>query len=180
MNLRGLLAVLTAATLALATEALPAQPGFRSAVAGSRAGNASPGQANRQASGPADDIAKIRSEWAKALRAKQLDQIVLLYAPDAVFLPPTGERVTGRPAIRDLTKKIMETFTSDINLDSIVMEHSGSLAYDSGDYSETLVTVADGAQIEAQGNYLMIFKRQPEGNWLIIEQAWTEVLPATK
>jgi uncharacterized protein (TIGR02246 family) len=171
---------LTAALLALAIDALPAQPGFRSAVAGSRAGNASPGQANREASGTADDIAKIRSEWAKALHAKQLDQILLLYAPDAVFLPPSGERVTGRPAIRDLTKKIMETFTSDISLHSIAMEHSGSLAYDSGDFAETLITVADGAKIEAQGNYLMIFKRQPEGNWLILEQAWTEVVPATR
>jgi uncharacterized protein (TIGR02246 family) len=177
MNPRGLLAALTVATLALAIDALPAPSGLRSAV---EVGNPSPGQANREPSGAADDIAKIRSEWAKALHAKQLDQIVLFYAPDAVFLPPTGERIAGRPAIRDLTKKIMETFTSDINLHSIVMEHSGTLAYDSGDYAETLVTVADGAKIEAQGNYLMIFKRQSDSHWLIIEQAWTEVLPATK
>ncbi len=180
MNLPRLLAPLTAALLALITGALPAPIGLRSAVAGSRSENASPGQATREASSTADDIAKIRSEWAKALHAKQLDQIVMFYAPDAVFLPPTGERVTGRPAIRDLTKKIMETFTSDITLHSIVVEHSGSLAYDSGDFTETLVTVADGAKMEAQGNYLMIFKRQPDGHWLIIEQAWTEVLPPTK
>lgn len=176
----GWLAVLTAALLTVMIEALPAQPGLESKAARSRTENSEAGQANKEASAVADDIAKIRSEWAKDLHSKQLEQMVMLYAPDAVFLPPTGERITGRPAIRDLSKKIMETFTSDISLHSVVTEHSGNLAYDSGDYSETLVTVSDGAKMEAQGNYLMVFKRQSAGNWLILEQVWTEVVPATE
>ncbi len=106
--------------------------------------------------------------------------MVMLYAPGAVFLPPTGERITGRPAIRDLSKKAMDTFTSDISLHSIVTEHSGNLAYASGDYRETLVTVSDGTKTEVQGNYLMLFKRQADGRWLIIEQVWTEVPSVAK
>lgn len=128
----------------------------------------------------ADEIARIRSEWAKDLRSKQLDPLVALYAPDAVFLQPSGERVTGRPAIRDLCKKIMDTFTSDMNFHSITTEHSGDLAYDSGDYRETLVKLSDETKIEVQGNYLMVFKRQSDGHWLIAEQMWTLVTPATE
>jgi uncharacterized protein (TIGR02246 family) len=128
----------------------------------------------------ADEIARIRSEWAKDLRSKQLDPIVALYAPDAVFLQPSGDRVTGRAAIRDLCKKIMDTFTSDMNFHSIATEHSGDLAYDSGDYRETLVKLSDETKIEVQGNYLMVFKRQPDGHWLIAEQMWTLVTPATE
>ena len=128
----------------------------------------------------ADEIARLRSEWAKNLLAKKLDQIVALYAPDAVFLQPSGDRVTGRAAIRDLCKNIMATFTSDISLHSIATEHSGDLAYDSGDYRETLVKVSDGIQIEVQGNYLMVFKRQSDGTWLIAEQMWTLVTPPTE
>jgi uncharacterized protein (TIGR02246 family) len=128
----------------------------------------------------ADDIAKIRSEWAKDLHSKQLEQILALYASDAVFLQPSGERITGRPAIRDLCKKIMATFTSDITLHSIATEHSGDLAYDSGDYRESLVKLSDGTKNEAQGNYLMVFKRQSDGNWLIVEQMWSLVTPPTE
>src|SRR5262249_42398453 len=86
---------------------------------------------------PEDAIANLRSEWAKDLHDKKLDQIVMLYAPDAVFLPPNGERIVGRSAIRDLTKRAMDTFTSDLTFRSITMEYSGNLAYDSGEDSVT-------------------------------------------
>jgi uncharacterized protein (TIGR02246 family) len=127
-----------------------------------------------------DEIARIRSEWAKRLHSKQLDQLLALYAPDAVFLQPSGERITGKPAIRELCKKIMETFTSDITLHGIDTEHSGDLAYDSGEYNEALVKLSDDSRAEVQGNYLMIFKRQPDGSWLIVQQMWSLVTPPTE
>jgi uncharacterized protein (TIGR02246 family) len=128
----------------------------------------------------ADQVAKLRSDWAKNLHAKKLDEITALYAEDAVFLQPSGERVTGRPAIRDLCRSVMETFASDITLHSIVSEVSGDLAYDSGDFHETLVKLSDDTKADVQGNYLMIFKRQRDGSWLILEQVWTMVTPATE
>ena len=124
-------------------------------------------------------IAKVREEWAKDLYAKRLDQIAMLYAPDGVFLAPGVERITGRPAIRDLCKNAMETYTSNMSLRSIAMEISGNLAYDSGDYRETVVTTADGVSKNLRGNYLMVFKHQADGQWLILEQVWTEVSPSS-
>jgi uncharacterized protein (TIGR02246 family) len=128
----------------------------------------------------ADQVAKLRSDWAANLHAKKLDQITALYAEDAVFLQPNGQRVTGRPAIRDLCKNVMETFTSDISLHSIASEISGDLAYDSGDFHETMVKLSDDTKADTQGNYLMIFKRQRDGSWLILEQVWTMITPATE
>jgi ketosteroid isomerase-like protein len=181
---RGLLFVFAASFILMSLRPLPAQSGqLRAAKLGvARSIVAGPGEgfANGGSSTVADDIAKIRSEWAKDLHSKQLDQIVALYAPEAVFLQPNGERVTSRAAIRDLCKKIMDTFTSDISLHSIVTEHSGDLAYDSGDFRESLVKLSDGTTSEVQGNYLMIFKRQSDGTWLIVEQMWTLVTPATE
>jgi len=125
----------------------------------------------------ADPFAKLRGEWATALHAKQLDQLVLLYAPDAVFLTESGGRFTGRPAIRELCQRAMDTFTSDIQFHSLAQEQSGNLGYDSGDYSETLVANAGGARTEAKGTYLMVLKRQSDGRWLIQQQMWTESAP---
>ena len=122
----------------------------------------------------ADAIAKIRAEWSKDLHDKRLDQIVMLYTPDAVFLPPNGARITGRAAIRELTKAAMDTFTSDLAFQSLVTDSSDTLAYDSGEFRETLVTVSDGSLSHGQGNYLMVFKRQADGSWLIAQQVWTE------
>jgi hypothetical protein len=48
------------------------------------------------------NLAQIREAWVQALRTKQLDSILKFYAPDAVFLQPNGERITGPAALRTL------------------------------------------------------------------------------
>jgi uncharacterized protein (TIGR02246 family) len=134
-------------------------------------------QAIQTPTASSDAIAKVRDAWVKDLRDKQLDRISMLYAEDAAFHLPTGVRVTGRPAIHELCKNVFATMSSDITLHTVAAERSGNLAYDSGDFSEALVSVADGKKAQSQGSYLMIFRRQPNGSWLIAEQMWTGAEP---
>jgi ketosteroid isomerase-like protein len=122
-------------------------------------------------------LAKLRETWVQDLRTKQLEPILKFYAPDAVFLQPTGERITGSAALRTLFQNIMATFNSDLTLHSQSLEASGNLAYDSGDFQETLTTIATGAKITAKGSYLIIFKRQRSGSWQIIQQVFTGTPP---
>jgi len=125
------------------------------------------------------EIAKVRAEWVKDLHTKQLDQIAALYAEDAEFLLATGTRVSGRAAIRELCKNVMATMTSDITLHTATSERSENLAYDSGDYSETLTNVGDGTVTPYKGTYVMTFRRQANGAWVIAEQVWTDASPAS-
>lgn len=129
----------------------------------------------------AEELGNIRDQWVQELHAKQLDQIMARYAPDAVFL--NGQRITGQAAIRELFKGIMESFTSNLIVHSIAFESSGDLAYDSGDYQETLEPVAGGPARQLQGNYVIVFKRQTNGKWLIVQHVWTFIgtdIPAPK
>jgi ketosteroid isomerase-like protein len=71
------------------------------------------------------------------LRSKKLEPILKFYAADAVFLQPSGERITGSAALRTLFQNVMATFDSDLTLHNQNLETSGDLAYDSGDYQET-------------------------------------------
>jgi ketosteroid isomerase-like protein len=125
-------------------------------------------------------LAKIREAWVQDLRSKQLEPILKFYAPDAVFLQSTGERITGSAALRTLFQTIMATFNSDLTLHSQNLETSGDLAYDSGDFQETLTTIATGAKITAKGSYIIIFKRQPNGSWQIVQHVWTGAPPPGK
>jgi ketosteroid isomerase-like protein len=59
---------------------------------------------------------------------------------------------------------------------SVASENSGALAYDSGDYQESL-TNKSGAKLSSHGNYLIVF-RQSMGKWLIQEHVWTGETPA--
>ena len=122
-------------------------------------------------------LAKLREAWIQDLRTKQLEPILKFYAPDAVFLQPNGDRVSGSAALRTLFQTIMSTFTSDLALHSQNLETSGDLAYDSGDFQETLTTIASGAKITSKGSYIIIYKRQPNGRWQIVQQVWTGTPP---
>jgi ketosteroid isomerase-like protein len=122
-------------------------------------------------------LARIREDWVQDLRNKQLEPILKLYAPGAVFLQPAGERITGSAALRTLFQTIMATFNSDLTLHSQNLETSGDLAYDSGDFQENLTIIATGAKIISKGSYIIIFKRQPNGSWQIVQHVWTGTPP---
>lgn len=120
------------------------------------------------------ELSRVCGQWAEYWRQKQLDKVVALYAPDAVFLTGTGDRFSGREAIRAVFKTAMQGHTSDLTPRSLVTEVSGNLAYDSGDYLETIIPASGVAKTELKGNYVIVFKRQPSGKWLIIEHVWTD------
>ena len=149
-----------------------------------RAANSPGAEAKPLVPSVTEDLAKLRGQWARELHDKQLDQIIAFYATDAAFLSPNGGRFTGRAEIRTLFKTIMETATSNITFHSIATESSGDLAFDSGDYSETLVPAKSGPDQHYKGDYLIVFRRQKDGQWLIVQQVWTfagnDLLPPSK
>lgn len=136
---------------------------------------------NRQSNpaGPrrASGVAQISEQWAREWSAKNLDALIALYSQDAVFLPATGSRVTGRAAIRELFEKALAGNTSDLRVQSKVTEQSGNLAYDSGEYEET--TTSGGVKRPGRGNYLVVFRRDAKNQWRIVEHMWTDV-PTTR
>ncbi len=118
-----------------------------------------------------DDVAALNQQWAKDWSAKNLDAVMKQYAADATFLPVGAPRVNGREAIRAFFKKVLETNTPSITLRSTAKMSSGDLAYDLGEYDETVKNPA--GSLSVHGSYLPVFKRV-EGTWLIAAQSWTE------
>jgi len=123
-------------------------------------------------------LAGMREAWVRDLHDKQLEPILKFYAPDAAFLQPNGERITGGAALRNLFQNIMATFDSNLTLHSLSLETSGDLAYDSGEFVETLTNIATGAKISSKGSYIVIYKRQATGGWQIVQHVWTGTPPA--
>ena len=118
-----------------------------------------------------DDVAAIDQQWASDWSAKNLDAVMKHYAADATFLPVGAARVSGRDTIRTFFKAVLETNTPSLKLHSAAKSVSGELAYDVGEYDETVKNAA--GTMSARGSYLTVFKRV-EGAWLIAAQSWTE------
>jgi ketosteroid isomerase-like protein len=119
-------------------------------------------------------FAEARAQWVTLLHDKDIDKFVELYSPDAVFTSADVGRVTGREGIRKITLQATGSFTSDLQFHSMTTDQAGNLAYDSGEFSETLTPNSGGAPIHAEGSYLTVYKKQPGGRWLIVQQVWTE------
>lgn len=122
---------------------------------------------------PDDAIAKISETWAKEWGAKNLEGVLALYAEDAVFLPSTGSRVTGRAAIRELFAGALASHSSKLQVRSKVTEHSGNLAFDSGEYDETFTS--GGVTKSGRGQYLVVLRREGKDQWRIVQHIWTDL-----
>lgn len=117
-------------------------------------------------------IEHVREDWAADWNAKRVTEIMRLYAADAVFLRPNAARTTGVDSIRALFEGVLAKNTPHIAFHGITIEGSDNLAYDSGTYDETITT--GSVTRTARGDYLLILKRQADGRWLIVHQAWTD------
>src|SRR5208337_5026664 len=82
----------------------------------------------------------VGSAWAADWSAKRLDHVMTLYAPDAIFFTTEGGRFAGVPAIREFCQKTLATNDPTIHMHRVATEQSGKLAYESGDYQETIVS----------------------------------------
>jgi len=118
------------------------------------------------------EISGLRDEWLQKFRHKEIDAVIAMYAPGAAFMPPKGAAIIGATAIRDHYRMITATFDSDMALRSRVIEASGSLAYDTGEFSETMTTILNGQTQQYTGQYLMVYRRIG-GQWRIVQHVWT-------
>jgi uncharacterized protein (TIGR02246 family) len=115
-------------------------------------------------------VTDIGSVWAADWNAKRLDHVMTLYAPDAIFFTTAGDRFAGAPAIREFFQKTLATNDATVHMHRVATEQSGKLAYESGSYTETIVS--GGHKTDYQGHYLFVLRNQ-DGHWLIAEQMWT-------
>ena len=113
-------------------------------------------------------IAAANAAWVPAMQRQDVAAIVEPYADDAVFVTPTGESVKGRQAIGELMRerfaKSGRLVSGSIAQDGIVKV--GDLIYEWGHAEMRLAPPAGGAEIEAAGRYLTVWRHDAPG-WRI-------------
>lgn len=125
----------------------------------------------------AASVADISEQWAGYWNARNVDGVLKLYAPEPTFLPTIGRAWIGAGEIRANFADLLKLYDPHIELHSTKTATSGTLAYDSGTYDETIDRVKGGAPIVAKGSYLFLFEHEKHGGWKILEQTFTERAP---
>ncbi len=127
------------------------------------------------------DVAAIRASeeaFAQNGRTRNDSANAALYSENAVFMPPNGPAVTGRPAIR----RWLAAFPpmSDFGLTPVEIDGRGDLAYVRGTYALTLAAAGKTPAIPDRGKYVEIRRKQADGAWLMVADIFNSDLPAPK
>lgn len=122
-------------------------------------------------------LAEVSVNWAQDWEKKDLEAVLSLYTDDAVFMDANGSRVAGKAALQEFFKKVLAQYSAHPSLRSVKCAADGDLGYDWGDYSETVVPVADPAHAISTGGTYLVILRKVAGRWLIAEQMWTGTVP---
>jgi ketosteroid isomerase-like protein len=120
-------------------------------------------------------LRKMTQDWVQACNTKHLDDLLDLYAPDAMVLRPNVPPVRGAAAIREFFFGALEAGLGEVELEPLRMELLGDLAYEAG-RCKMLVPVAMGKRREERGKYLTLFQRSSGGEWKMVADTWSSDL----
>ena len=135
-------------------------------------------QSPRKAARVADEIVHLRAEWAKDLRAKQLDQIAALYAPDAILLSTFDPKPLETPA---QIAAYFQKLTQNLNLKATVQTEKIHAFADGGVDSGLYIFsyTKDGKEVRVPARFTFVFHRNPTG-WLIVSHHSSVVPPGPR
>jgi uncharacterized protein (TIGR02246 family) len=112
------------------------------------------------------EIAGLFDRWNEALQTGRPEEVLKLYAPDAVLLPTVSNKVRhNHEEIKDYFQHFEELKPSGkINEQNIRI--FGPMAINSGIYTFTLTK--DGKQTEVKARFTFVYRRRGD-HWLIVE-----------
>jgi uncharacterized protein (TIGR02246 family) len=120
-------------------------------------------------------VRRLTQEWVLACNTRQLDELMDLYAPDALVLRSNLPAIRGAVAVREFFFASLEAGLGEVSVEPMRVEVLGDLAHEVGRYS-ALVPGTAGKRREERGKYLWVFAKQASGDWKLVSECWSSDL----
>jgi uncharacterized protein (TIGR02246 family) len=116
-------------------------------------------------------IERLRNDWIAAAERDDAATVAQMYVDDAAIVDAAAAPAQGREAIQTM---LTQNFSSSRNLrvNSHDLTVVGDLAYDYGEFS-VQVTPPGQAERTQSGHYVVVLRRQADGNWKIVRHLST-------
>ena len=123
-------------------------------------------------------VRRVTHEWVLACNTKHLDDLLDLYAADALVLRSNYPPVRGAAAVREFFFGALEAGLGEVEIEPLRVEVVGDFAYEAG-RCKALVPGAAGKRREERGKYLWVCSRQNGGDWKVTADCWSSDLSLT-
>lgn len=118
------------------------------------------------------NIRQVHSTWIRAVNAGDVARLLTLMTDDVVFLSP-GQAPTGREAFpagfSTAHQKFQVHCVSEVERVAVV----GDVAYTTCRDSLSITPRGAGETTELAGHRMTIYRKQPDGRWLLAADAHT-------
>jgi uncharacterized protein (TIGR02246 family) len=115
--------------------------------------------------GPADDAGSVVDRWVTAFNSNDVDALVSLYAPDAIFLGSTGLTLKeGREGIRGYFARLAKSGDKVVIDDRKIIVLDDNISYATGFYEFS--AVRNGAVKKSWAGFSMVLVKHAN-DWLI-------------
>lgn len=125
-----------------------------------------------------DSIRAYVARFDQKVMAQDWPAVVAFYSDDAVLLPPHRSEVRGRDAIT----KFFQEFPKFTNFKQQVEEIEGdeNFAYPRGTFETSMIPPGAKAPVNDKGKVLAVWRKQPNGSWLVTRVIWNSDLAPAK
>jgi len=117
--------------------------------------------------------------WVKAFATKEPAKAEAFYADDADSMLPDTPLMAGKQAILAGMKPELgdPNFSLVFSPTKVEIARSGDIAYSKGWFKYTTTDPKTKQRVGQSGNYVEVYKKQPDGTWKVQEDIATEETP---
>ena len=115
-------------------------------------------------------LRKLVQEWALLYNGKRVEELVALYATDAVLIRPGVSIAHGSAAIQESMQADLATGLGDVQLEVVDLGTMGNVACVTG-LSRMLMPISQANRQERTGKFLLLVRRE-DSRWELVADIW--------
>ena len=112
-------------------------------------------------------IRAVIESWYRAIEEGDADGLVSLVTPDVIVKAPGLPPISGIDSLEQTLTAFLEEYSEKVDYEVSEIEISGELAFASIAESARILQKSGSEAVSVNGMHLAIFRRQPDGRWLL-------------